>query len=145
MNTILLPMVIQVGLTFTLLVILSIRRTLAIQKDRSLLKRAALDVSQYPEDIVKLSNNFANQCQLPPLFYVVSVLALISGATGPLAGALAWGYVATRIGHTIIHTTNNFVPMRALVFFIGVGCLIGLWVVVITQIVQDPQLVEWIQ
>lgn len=123
-------MLIQMGLTFVLLVAMGLRRAGELRADPSLWGRIGLDTSHYSEGIQKLANNFQNQFQVPVLFYVACIMALLFSVTGPVMGALAWGFVITRVGHTIVHTTSNIVRIRAALYFLGVLLLVAMWVLI---------------
>jgi hypothetical protein len=41
---------------------------------------------------------------------------------------LAWLFVLARLAHAYIHTSSNYVPTRARVFFLGALILIVMWV-----------------
>lgn len=140
MYTIFLPLLIQVGLTLTILIFVPKARIAAIKADPSLLKKASLDMSVYPDEARKVANNFDNQFQLPVLFYLACVLAILFGATGLWAGIFAWAFVGLRIAHTLIHTGSNVTLTRFRVFAGGLAALIGLWVVVVIAAANSPML-----
>ena len=130
MTTILLPMLIHFGMTVTILILLALRRAGELRAEPSLFDKIDLDSSHYSDAAKKLSNNFQNQFQLPVFFHVGGSLALLFSVTGWVAGALAWGFVVSRIAHTIVHTTFNNVRVRFALFAIGLLCLIGFWITV---------------
>lgn len=140
MNTIFLPMLIQVGLTFVILLFIPGNRIRDLKADPSIYKPAALDNSVYSERSRKFANSFANQLQLPVLFYVGCLLALMVGATGLCAGIFAWAFVGLRIIHAIIHVTYNNVRQRFFAFAAGVATLIGFWIVVALAAKDSPLL-----
>ncbi len=130
MTTIFLPMLIHFGMTITILIMLVLRRAGELRAEPNLLEKIDLDSSHYSDEAKKLSNNFQNQFQLPVFFHVGGILALLFSVTGWAAGALAWGFVISRIAHTVVHTTFNNVRVRFAFFVIGILCLIGLWVTI---------------
>lgn len=140
MNTIFLPLLIQVGLTLAVLSFVPRRRIRDIKADPTLLKRAATDNTLYAEDTKQVANNFANQFQLPVLFYVAAIFAILFGATGPVAGFFAWAFVLVRIVHTYIHCSSNNVRLRFYVFAASLVLLIGFWIVVIAAAPDAPLL-----
>jgi hypothetical protein len=83
----------------------------------------ALGNDAWPDAAKQWGNNFSNQFETPVLFYALCLAATLAGATGWVMTALAWAYVATRVGHTLIHTGANDVRMRFNVFLVGVAVL----------------------
>ena len=77
-----------------------------------------------PEYLAKVSNNYDNLLSLPILFYVVSILMLITGKIEISQIILAWLFVASRYVHSYIHTTYNNVRHRLIAFMFGVITLI---------------------
>lgn len=76
---------------------------------------------------VKLAHNFDNLCETPPLFYAACVaLFALKGADASAVG-LAWGYLVSRIVHTVIHTGNNHVPSRFFAFASSLVVIGSLW------------------
>ena len=130
MLSIFLPVLIQVGLTLSVLLTLALKRQKAIKKDPSLLHRAAVETTAYDEDCRKTAANYANQFELPVLFYLAAVFAVLFGVTGFWAGLLAWIFVLSRIAHTIIHTTLNIVVARFMAFLTGLIAVILLWLTI---------------
>jgi hypothetical protein len=93
------------------------------------LKAAALDNSAWPPDVLKVSNNIANQFQLPVLFHVVCIQFALAGTVEPVVVGIAWAFVASRIAHSVVHVTTNYVPLRMPIFAAGTLLLAGLVVV----------------
>lgn len=138
MNDLLLPLLVQVGLTFSIAAVLPFRRMRDIRSDRSLLKRGAVDNSVYSDYSRKLANNFSNQFELPTLFYVAIVLLMMSGQGGLMPVAFAWAFVVARIIHTLIHATVNVVMYRFYAFFGSFLALLGLWACVVLAALRAP-------
>ena len=72
-----------------------------------------------PESVQKTGNHFRNLTELPPLFYIICLAIMFMGRTDVSFIMLAWGYVALRIGHSLIHLTINQVPPRFFLFAAG--------------------------
>lgn len=121
-TAILYPVFAQMGLTFLLLVLASWKRRQALVSRATTFAEIALDDRRWPEDARKVSNCYRNQLELPVIFYVLCLVALITGLATPVTVALAWGFVLSRLGHAYVHTTSNRVPVRGAVF--GIGFLI---------------------
>ncbi len=63
------------------------------------------------------------------LFYVLTILALITKHADFLFVVMAWIFVLTRIGHAYIHCTNNNLRARGLLFGIGALVLMVMWLI----------------
>jgi hypothetical protein len=68
------------------------------------------------------------------LFYALVMFAIQTGATGWIMQGLAWAYVATRVVHTLIHTGQNNVKKRALVFTVGLVALLAMLIGVVAAV-----------
>src|SRR6185503_19061813 len=60
-----------------------------------------------PESTRKASRHFTNLFEAPTLFYVACLAAMVAGVAGPVFLVLAWGYVAARAVHAIVHLGGN--------------------------------------
>jgi hypothetical protein len=98
---ILLPMFVQVALTFVLLMRMGTMRFASIRAGNTKTQDIALGQSNWPPRVQQASNCVNNQFQLPVLFYVLVVLALFLHKADLLFGALAllvmWAIFAIRI------------------------------------------------
>ncbi len=119
------PALFQIFWTLVVLVIMFRARQEAFRAGTRI-KDIAVTSEAWPEKARLAQNNFANQFETPVLFYALVLFAMQVGATGWIMQALAWAYVATRIGHTLIHTGANNVKRRALVFTVGLGALLAM-------------------
>lgn len=71
-------------------------------------------------DSVRLPNrNFMNLLEVPALFYVVGFMAVLTGHVDALMMALAWTYVALRLGHSVVHLSYNNVLHRLVLFAVS--------------------------
>jgi len=123
-SSILLPVLIQVSLTLIMFLILGARKTNAIKAGGVDRQAAALNNSAWPEEVVKVSNNIANQFQTPIIFYVLCILFYVTNTVSTLVLILAWVYSISRVVHGYVHISSNFVPARFSIFLIGVLSLI---------------------
>ena len=127
-SSILLPMLIQVSLILLIFILLGMRKTAAIKAGGVDREKTALDNSAWPVDVVKVSNNIANQFQTPVIYFVLcSMFYMTDSVTMPVY-VLAWVYSITRLMHAFVHVSSNFVPARFGLFMIGVVCLIAMTV-----------------
>ncbi|HTN48733.1 MAG TPA: MAPEG family protein [Burkholderiaceae bacterium] len=83
-----------------------------------------------PAAVALANRNYMNLLELPVLFYVVCLIAIVFGVTSPAVSVLAWLYVALRIVHSIVQVTYNRVIHRFTAFAASNGVLIALWVLV---------------
>ncbi len=121
------PLMVQVGLTFALLFWLAYERVSATRRGEVKMRDIALNSDAWPERIRKISNAFQNQLEVPVLFYLVVVLALVTNAVDQTLVSLAWAFVATRIVHAFIHTTSNNVLHRFYAYLPGVLLVAAMW------------------
>lgn len=63
-----------------------------------------------------------------PLFASGVILAHLAAPGGAAAAALAWAYPVTRVGYSLCYVFDK-APLRSLVWFMGMGCIVGLFVV----------------
>lgn len=69
-----------------------------------------------------------NLLELPMLFYVASLMFFVAGKVDATVLAIAWLYVALRIGHSAIHLTYNNVRHRLIPFALSNLVLLIYWV-----------------
>lgn len=127
LQMILLPLFVQVALTFAVLFVTGARRGSAI-RTRQVGEEAVWDDSVFPREARAPANNFRNQFELPVLFYVVTVLALFTRKADLLFVALAWVFVLSRIAHAVVHCTSNNIRLRFPAYLVGVIALMVMWV-----------------
>ncbi len=133
-STILLPVLIQITLTLLVFLILGARKIKAIKAGGVDRQKTALDTSAWPDDVVKVSNNIANQFQTPVLFYVLSLLFYFTQQVTTTVLVLAWVYALSRLLHAYVHIHSNYVPHRFNLFMIGVLCLMAMTVLAFVQL-----------
>ena len=121
---ILLPVFVQVALTFAMLFWMASARTRSVKSGETKIRDIALGQSAWPTRAQQISNNYASQFQIPLLFYVVVILALFTRTADLIFVVLSWLFVLARIAHTYVHATSNHVPTRFNVFAVGVFVLL---------------------
>ena len=124
---ILYPLLVQVALTFVLMIWLAVVRTKTASCGEVRLTEIALDASGWPDDSVKIANCVLNQFQLPVLFYLLCVLLMITANLSTQQIIFAWIFVASRVFHVFIHTGTNYVLHRFYAFLAGFVTLIVMW------------------
>jgi hypothetical protein len=125
---VLLPVFVQVALTFALLFWMASARRGALTSGQLKIRDIALGQSAWPTRPQQISNSYASQFQVPLLFYVVVILALVTRSADLIFVVLSWLFVLARIGHAYVHTTSNHVPTRFNVFAVGVFVLLIMWI-----------------
>jgi hypothetical protein len=123
------PVFIQVALTFVLLIWSGVLRINAVRAKTVHPRDIALGEPNWPPRPTQVANAYRNQLELPILFYLAVVLAIIFGQATPAFVLLSWLFVAARIVHAAIHTTSNDVGQRFWAYTAGLAVVILMWVV----------------
>lgn len=121
-----LPVLAHICLIFMLYIYLGILKSRAVKGGIVDRQKASLNPKAWPEDVVKVSNNLANQFESPILFYVLSVLYYLTDNVDKFLISIMSVYVLSRYIHAYIHVTTNYVPLRFQYFRIGLLILLAL-------------------
>jgi hypothetical protein len=124
---VLLPLFVQVFLTFTLLMSMAVARGQTLKSGETRFKDIALRQPNWPARVTALGNCFANQFEVPVLFYVLIALALPLRHADLIIVMLSWVFVVTRFVHAGIFVTSNDVRTRSLAWFAGVIVVFAMW------------------
>ena len=133
-SSLLLPVFVQVALTFALMFWMAGARRAAILGGKVALKDIALREPNWPPRVTQLANAFHNQLELPVLFYVLIALILITNTNSTVFVLLAWAFVAARIAHAYIHTGSNYVPSRFYAMAASAMILAAMWAIFAVRI-----------
>ena len=125
---ILLPVFVQVALTFALLFWMASARRASLVRGEAKIRDTALGQPAWPAKPTQISNCYDSQFQIPVLFYVVVIVALLTKSADLIFVVLSWIFVLARIAHAYIHTTSNHVPTRFNVFAVGVLVSLIMWI-----------------
>jgi hypothetical protein len=125
---VLLPVFVQVGLVFAVLLGMISFRTRAIAGGETKMRDIALRQPNWPERATAVANCFSNQFEIPVLFYVLIAIALPLRHADLVIVMLSWVFVVTRFAHAGIFVTSNDVRTRSLAWFAGVLVLFAMWV-----------------
>ena len=128
-QAVLAPVFVLVALTFALLFTMGRKRLGALRQGQTQTRDIALGEPNWPAEATQASNAFNNQFQLPMLFYVLVVLALIVHKADLLFVAMSWIFVALRIVHAGIHTTTNRLGNRFMAYTAGLVVLVAMWII----------------
>lgn len=86
-----------------------------------------------PDVLVQAANNFSNLFEVPVLFYIACLTAIVTSQQTITLQALAWLFVISRIFHTYIHLTRNKIIPRLIAFMSGVILVLIMWIVLLLQ------------
>jgi len=125
---VLLPVLVQIGLTFALLVWTASSRSRAIRNREVKFADIALREPNWPTRTSQLGNCFSNQFEIPLMFYVLIALALPLRHADLFIVLMSWVFVVTRFLHAGIFVTSNNVGQRGQAWFAGVVVLFAMWV-----------------
>lgn len=133
-QAILLPLFVEVILTFALLFWMAPLRIRAVRLDAVRAEDIALREPNWPKRVTQVGNSYANQFELPILFYVLAILELVTHRAGVLFVVLAWAFVIFRLLHAYVHVTSNTVNVRGPLFGGSAFTLAAMWLVFIVQV-----------
>lgn len=137
-QTVLLPLFVQVALTFVLLYVLAFGRVRALTAGRVRPADVSLGQPAWPRRLTLLGNSFRSQFEIPVLFYVLTLLALATSKAGLVFVVLAWVFVLSRIAHALVHVTSNEMRVRGPLYGLGVLVLTVMWVLFAAEILLAP-------
>lgn len=132
--TVLLPLFVQVLLTFGLILWMAYHHTSLLRNGEVHPRDIALRERNWPPDVLKVDNAAHNQLETPVLFYVLTILAIITRHADLLFVVLAWVFVLLRIAHAYVHVTSNRVALRGPLFGLALMVLIVMWLIFIVRI-----------
>ena len=131
---ILLPLFVEVVLTFALLLWMADLRRRDVKSGKVKPAHVALREPKWSKHTLQVGYCFSNQFELPVLFYVLTILEIITRHADLLFVILAWVFVLTRLMHALVHTTSNIVPRRGGWYAFGAVALIVAWLVFMIRI-----------
>jgi hypothetical protein len=135
-SSLLLPLFVQVALTFALMFWMAGARRAAILGNKVALKDIALREPKWPPRVTQLANAFHNQLELPMLFYALVAFILITRTNDIVFVVLAWVFVVARIAHAYIHTGTNYVPSRFYAMAVSAMTLAVMWIIFAVRILS---------
>ena len=133
-QAILLPLFVQVALTFGLMFWMAFSRIGAIKRKETRMADVALGQLNWPPRVQQISNSYHSQLQLPILFYVLTILAIVTRHADVVFVVMAWLFVLTRLVHAYIHTGSNVVRHRFNAFALGAVILLAMWLIFAVRI-----------
>src|SRR5437660_9995712 len=133
-QAVLLPLFVQVALTFALMLGMMFLRTSALLRGDTRDADIALREPNWPRRPTQFAYAFGNQFELPVLFYVLTILEIMTRHADVLFVAMAWIFVVLRILQALVHVTSNNVRQRGAFYGIGAGVLLCMWEIFILHI-----------
>ncbi|MGH8263818.1 MAG: MAPEG family protein [Steroidobacteraceae bacterium] len=131
---VLLPLFVEVVLTFVLLFSVPIRSVPLLRRGEVRAQDVDLRQPNWPRPVQQINNSYTSQFELPVLFYVLTILAYVTHHAGVLFVVLAWIFVLARLAHAYIHVTSNNIDQRGPVFGVGALVLAIMWLIYIIDI-----------
>lgn len=128
-QVILLPLFVEIALTFFLLYRTAFARNADFKSGLVHPRDIALGQLAWTPKTQQFSNSYGNQFELPVLFYVLTVLSLVTQHADMTFVVLAWIFVIARLAHCYIHVTSNRVMRRGMIFGIGGFALTLMWLI----------------
>jgi hypothetical protein len=135
-TSLLLPVFVQVALTFGLMGWMAKERRQALLTGQVKPRDVALRQPNWPPRVTQIANCFHNQLELPMLFYALAAFVLITRTNDIIFVVLAWVFVAARIAHAYVHTGSNEVPKRFAAQSTAVITLAVMWLVFAVRILS---------
>jgi len=136
-NLILLPVAAQVLLTCVVLLLMALARSRSMhERGKTAQDLSLATAADWNAAARKASNNYNNLFELPVLFYAVTAFALITRMVDALMLALAWGFVASRMLHSMVHLTSNVVRWRGSIFLVGFIAVLAMWVLLVWRVAE---------
>jgi hypothetical protein len=133
-QAVLLPLFVEVALTFVLLFWMAYLRTGAFKDGTVKPRDIALREPNWPARVTQIGNAFHNQLELPILFYVLTILAWMTRHADLLFVIMAWIFVLLRLAHAFVHVTDNVVRRRGAIYGVGVIVLSLMWLIFAVRI-----------
>ena len=125
---VLLPVFVQVGLTFFLLFWMVGARRQTLVSGETKIRDIALRQPNWPVRATQIGNCFSNQFEIPVLFYALIALALPLRHADLFIVLMSWVFVVTRFVHAGIFVTSNDLGQRSIAWLAGVLVLFAMWV-----------------
>jgi hypothetical protein len=131
---VLLPLFVEVLLTFGLMFGMMVLRASTLMRGETRYEDIAMREPNWPKRSQQFANSFGNQFELPVLFYVLTILSIITRHADIVFVVLAWVFVVFRWAQAGVHITRNKVSIRGAAYGLGAIVLVIMWVVFITRI-----------
>jgi hypothetical protein len=124
---VLLPLFVQVGLTFALLIGMVALRRRTLVSGETKIREIALGQPNWPVRATQVGNCYRNQFELPMLLYVLIALALPLRHADLFIVLMSWVFVITRFVHAGVFVTSNDLGRRSTAWIAGALVLLVMW------------------
>src|SRR5690242_16838295 len=84
--------------------------------------------ARYFEPVEMPAANLRNLLEVPPLYFALVPLLMITHHANHIQVALAWIFVALRVLHSILHIVIRHVPSRFVVYALSCAVLAAMWI-----------------
>jgi len=135
---VLLPLFVEVILTFALLFWLAPLRGRDFSSGVTRPENVALREPNWSQRSLQVGYSYANQFELPVLFYVLTILAWMTRHADLIFVVLAWIFVIFRYLQAYVHVTSNRVRLRGAFFGVSALVLAIMWLIYIVEILTAP-------
>ena len=133
-QAILIPLFVQVALVFALAFGMAVLRTRDVRSGAVDRRNIALREAGWPARTTQVAYAFSNQFEVPVLFYVLTILSIMTRHADIIFLVLAWIFVLSRLGHAYVHATSNRVMVRGQIYGVGVLVLMIAWAIFMVRI-----------
>jgi hypothetical protein len=124
---VLLPLFVQVGLTFALLIGMVGLRRKTLVSGETRIRDIALGEPNWPVRATQVGNCYRNQFELPVLLYVLIALALPLRHADLFIVLMSWLFVVTRFVHAGVFVSSNDLGRRSTAWIAGALVLLVMW------------------
>ena len=125
-----LPALVMIALTIVVWLRMFFTRVGEMKRERIQMQDVALSAQSATRfSDTRAADNFRNLFELPVLFYLAVVVAVLTGQVTMVTVTLAWAFVVLRIVHSAIHCGYNKVIHRFRAYFAAGVALWSLWIV----------------
>jgi len=131
---VLLPLFVQVALTFVLYNWMAYYRVTLVRSGAVHPRDVSLREPNWPPRALQVANAAHNQLETPVLFYVLTILAIITRHADLMFVVMAWIFVLLRIVHAYVHVTSNQLTLRGGVFGLSLLVLMIMWIILIVRV-----------
>jgi hypothetical protein len=109
-------------------------RTLTLRRGETRFRDIALREPNWPVRATQFAYAFSNQFELPVLFYVLTILSIVTHHADLVFVVLAWIFVIFRVLQALVHVTSNNVRLRGTYYGLGALVLVIMWIIFIVRI-----------
>lgn len=125
-----------VFLTFFIMYLLLVLRVKAVRTRKVSPRYFKLNKGEnVPDNILAVSQNYSNLFELPALFYLACIVAIILNQSEEYFVIHAWFFVLFRYIHSYIHVTYNHILHRLAAFAISGFILLSMWIKIVLLVI----------